>query len=319
MNEALLLGSVRQHELTEAADRANAQLKLEISERQQAEEALHRAQAQLLDRAGQLEGLVVARTAELTATNQQLETFVYSIAHDLRAPLRIMQGYSTLLVTEAAHALSETGHDYAGRINKSAHFMDALLSDLLAFSRISQQRVELTPVPLEPAVKSVLSRLQTDIQERQARMESAGPWPVVLAHEPTLTQALFNLVSNALKFSVPGVTPVVKLWVEDKTPKAGSRESSNGTPVPASGPSTPGPRVVRIWVEDNGPGIAPDYHGEIFRLFTRLDGEKHAGTGIGLAIVQKGVERMGGRVGVESLPGHGSRFWIELHPSPLDP
>jgi len=165
LNEALMVGSVRQHELTEAADWANAQLKLEIIGHQQAREALQLAQVQLRDRAGQLEGLVTQRTAELTATNQQLEAFVYTIAHDLRAPLRSIQGFSEMLVAEAGATLGPASRDYAGRINKSAHFMDALLRDLLDFSRISQQRVELTAVKLETVVESVLSRLQNDIEE----------------------------------------------------------------------------------------------------------------------------------------------------------
>lgn len=287
INEALLVGSVHQHELTEAADWANAQLKQEIAERKQAQEALQMAQAQLQDRAGHLEELVAQRTAELTATNKQLEAFVYTIAHDLRAPLRSMRGFSELLVAEAGGSLSAAGQTYADRINKSAAFMDELLRDLLDFSRISQQHVELTPVKLAGVVASVLARVQHEIQEKHARVESAGPWPSVLAHEPTLAQVLFNLVSNALKFVAPGVPPVLRLWSE------------------AQGGS------IRVWVEDNGPGIAPDHQAQIFQLFTRLEGDRHAGTGIGLAIVQKGVERMGGRAGVESI-GPGSRFWFEL-------
>jgi signal transduction histidine kinase len=288
MNEALILGSLHQHELTEAADLSNAQLQEEISGRKQAEKSLYRAQAQLTDRAQQLQGLVSERTSELTATNSQLEAFVYSIAHDLRAPLRAMQGFSTLLVEEAGAALNETAKGYADRINKAAQFMDALLSDLLAFSRISQQTVELTPVNLKTVVESVLSRLQKDIQEKNAHVESAGLWPAVLAHEPALTQVLFNLTSNALKFVLPDVPPFVRLRAEEKG------------------------ECVRVWVEDNGLGIAPHHQDQIFRLFTRLHGEKYAGTGIGLAIVQKGIERMGGQVGVESVPGAGSRFWLEL-------
>ena len=292
MNEALILGSVRQHELTEAAGLSNARLHEEIDEREEVEKALHRAQAQLTDRAGQLQGLVTERTSELSATNNQLEAFVYSIAHDLRAPLRAMRGFSKMLMADEGSTLSEAGKDYANRINKSAEFMDALLCDLLTFSRVSQQRFELTEVNLQTVVSAVLARLQADIQEKQARMEIAGPWPIVLAHEPTVAQVLFNLVSNALKFVTPGVPPVVRLRAEEQG------------------------EFIRVWVEDNGFGISPDHQGEIFRLFTRLDGDKYGGTGIGLAIVQKGLERMGGRVGVESIPGQGSRFWLELCKAP---
>jgi signal transduction histidine kinase len=251
---------------------------------------LRQAQALLADRAGQLEQAVVERTAELTETNKQLETFVYSIAHDLRAPLRSMQGFSAMLVEEVGASLSEKGRDFASRINRSALFMDALLIDLLDFSRISQERIELTPVNLGPLIASVLFRLQTDIQEKNAVVESAGPWPVVLAHEPTLAQVLVNLLDNALKFVPQGVLPLVRLRTEEQADR----------------------EWIRVWIEDNGIGIPPDHQDAIFRLFTRLHGGKYPGTGIGLAIVQKGVERLGGRMGLESTPGEGSRFWFEL-------
>jgi signal transduction histidine kinase len=288
INEALLLGSVRQHELAQAADTANAQLQKEIDERKLTETALHRVQVQLSDHAEELEGLVAERTAELTATNRQLEAFVYSIAHDLRAPLRAMQGYSELLVEQAGCVLNEECRGYADRINKSAQFMDALLCDLLAFSRVSQQQVALAPVDLAAVVESVLLRLQKDIADHDAHVDDAGPWPAVLAHEPTLAQVIFNLTCNAMKFTRPGITPRVRLRTEQR------RE------------------FIRVWVEDNGVGIAADHQEQIFRLFTRLQGERYSGTGIGLAIVQKGVERMSGQVGVESTPGQGSRFWFEL-------
>lgn len=288
MNEALVVGALHQHELTDAAGKLNEQLRAEIAERRRVEEALHHAQAELADRAVQLEHLVAQRTAELIATNKQLEAFVYTIAHDLRAPLRAMQGFSELLVEEAAATLSEAGKNYAERINKAAQYMDALLGDLLAFSRLSQQRVELTAVNLEGVVRSVLSRLRKEIQDRNARVECSGPWPSVLAHEPTLAQVVFNLASNSLKFAAAEVPPRVRLRAEDRA------------------------EFVRVWVEDNGIGIAPDHQRQIFRLFTRLHGEKYPGTGIGLAIVQKGVERMGGRSGVESAAGQGARFWFEL-------
>ena len=296
MNEALMLGSVRQHELTEAADSANALLQVEIRERKQAEKELRLAQAQLKDRAGQLEALVAERTSELTVTNEQLEAFIYSIAHDLRAPLRAMQGFSALLVREADTALNETGKDYAHRINKSAQFMDALLIDLLTFSRISQERVELTPVNMESVVESVLSRLQQDIQEKGARVESSGPWPSVLANETTLTQVLYNLVSNALKFVSTGVHPLVRLRAEEQA------------------------EFIRVWVEDNGPGIPAEALETIFEsgYTTRANGAAANGAwqpahrGLGLSITRSIVEAAGGRIHATNRSPSGARFEIEL-------
>jgi signal transduction histidine kinase len=295
MNEALMAGSVRQHHLATTAESLNEQLRARIAERTQAETALRISEAalrssqeQINRHAENLEKEVTQRTLELTASNKQLETFVYSIAHDLRAPLRALQGYAVLLVEEAGAALTVSSKDYAERINKSAQFMDALLKGLLVFSRISQQPIELTAVDLKAIVASVLARLDRVIQETHAQVEVSGPWPVVLAHEATLVQILFNLVSNALKFVTAGVPPVVRLRTDTETTR------------------------VRVWVEDNGPGIDPRHQDQIFRLFARLDREKSRGTGLGLAIVQQGVARMGGEVGVESSPGQGSRFWFSV-------
>ncbi len=291
LTEALVLGSVRQHEIAEAEERLNSRLRVEISERKEVEAAL-RESREVIDRhALELEEQIAERTVELTATNAQMEMFVYSIAHDLRAPLRAMQGYASMLMETLGAAPDEKAREYAGHISKSAQFMDSLLISLLDFSRVAQQGIDLTPVSLETTVKSVMERLQPDIWEKGARLDISGPWPVVLAHDPTLAQMLFNLACNALKFVTPGTPPVLRIW---------AREYGDYT---------------RVWIEDNGVGIAPDHQKEIFRLFTRLNGEEFPGTGIGLAIVWKGAERMGGRAGVESMPGHGSRFWFELRTS----
>jgi signal transduction histidine kinase len=239
--------------------------------------------------AAELEDRVAERTAQLEATNQELDHFAYSVSHDLRAPLRAMQGFSQALLEDYAGELDPGGQDYARRINAASERMDHLIQDLLAYSRISREEMALQPVSLEQTVAEAMAHLEGDIQARQARVRVEPPLPGVQAHRATLLQLVANLVSNAIKFTAPEVKPQVRLWAEDR-----------------------GERVC-LWVEDNGLGIAPEHQERIFRIFERLHGiEAYPGTGIGLAIVKKGVERMGGRVGVESELGQGSRFWVEL-------
>jgi PAS domain S-box-containing protein len=260
----------------------------DISARKRTEHALRLADQNLARHAAQLEEEVALRTAELRLSNRQLELFVHSIAHDLRAPLRSMQGFSQLLVEEHGAKLNQQGQEYANYINTAAQNMDRLLVDLLAFSRMSQQNIELAPVALDHAVRGALDRCEPDIHASRGRVRSVAPWPTVLAHAATLQQVLVNLIGNALKF-VGAEPPEVSLRAEERP---------NG--------------MVRVWVEDNGIGIAPEFQGKVFEVFQRLHTTAYAGTGIGLAIVQKGVERMGGQVGIVSAPGAGSRFWIDL-------
>ena len=264
----------------------------DITTRKRNDDAINYAKDQRVQRTLELETIVGLRTAELLLSNAQLETFVYSIAHDLRAPLRAMQGFSQLLVQDHAANLNQQGRDYANFINTAAQTMDHLLSDLLSFSQISQQKIDLVPVPLEAAVQAALAGCETEILGSGAQIEIIAPWPTVMAHGATLRQVLVNLISNAIKF-VAAKIPHVRIWAENR----------------------PG-GYVRIWVEDNGIGIPAEFQQKIFIVFQRLHTTEYAGTGIGLAIVQKGAERMGGRAGLESAPRLGSRFWIDLSQAP---
>lgn len=264
----------------------------DITARKQSEQAVREADLRLAQYALEMEAVVDRRTAELRLSNTQLETFVYSIAHDLRGPLRAMQGFAQLLVQDHAASLNQQGCDYADFINTAAQTMDRLLADLLAFSRISQQTIELSRVSLESVLQSAIESCEREICESHACIEAIPPWSDVLAHIPTLRQVLVNLIGNAVKF-VADQPPQVRLRCEERPD-----------------------RVVRLWVEDNGIGVPAEFQTRIFQVFQRLHTTAYPGTGIGLAIVQKGVERMGGRVGVESTSGEGSRFWIELAQAP---
>jgi PAS domain S-box-containing protein len=238
--------------------------------------------------AEKLEALVAERTKDLRNTNEQLEAFVYSIAHDLRGPLRTITGYSQIVVEEHAGVLSDDAQRLLRRIQASSEFLDKLLLDLLAFGRSGRTELELGAVDPQKAWEAAIFQCSTEIDRRDATIEVRGPPLKVKAHEATLGQCLANLLGNALKFSRPGTPPKIVFRIE---PRAA---------------------VVRLWVEDNGIGIASEQHERVFRVFERLHGGKYPGTGIGLSIVRKGVERMGGKVGLESEPDQGTRVWLEL-------
>jgi two-component system CheB/CheR fusion protein len=237
-----------------------------------------------------LERKVSERTSTLESAKGELEAFTYCVALDLRAPLRAMSGFSeTLLQDYDGRPLDEAGKKYLRRIIAASRKMDTLILDLLSFSRLTREETPLEPVDLSTAVQEVLEELSGEIQSRRAELKVSPPLPRVLAHPPTLGQVLTNLLANALKFVAPGTTPRVLIRAEERGP------------------------VVRLWIEDNGIGIAEHHQERIFRVFERLNKtEDYPGTGIGLALVKKSMERMRGRVGFESQVDRGSRFWVEF-------
>jgi signal transduction histidine kinase len=239
-----------------------------------------------------LERLVKERTAQLTETNAQLETLVYSIAHDLRAPLRSMQAFGKMLLEDYSPQLDKDAQFYTQRIVHSAETMDTLVLDLLNYGRMARAEIKLESVSPEMAWQMAVSQYEQEISDKKAMVRALPPFHSVLAHSATLSQVFANLLGNALKFTTPGEVPHVLF----------SSTVANGR--------------VRLHVMDNGIGIAPEYHEKVFQVFERLENNTE-GTGIGLAIVRKGVERMGGKVGLESGGSRkGSLFWIELPESP---
>ena len=233
-----------------------------------------------------LETRVQERTAKLRELVTELESFSYSVSHDLRSPLRIMAGYAQVILEDFGDTLVPDVRHYVERIARSAGRMDHLTQDVLAYTRLGGDIV-LSPLDLTKVVDDTIEQYP-DLSAARQSIVVRRPLAGVVAHGPSLVQALSNLVGNALKFARPGVESRVAI----------STQRRDGR--------------VRVVVKDNGVGIAAAHHAKIFRIFERVAGPDVPGTGIGLAIVRKAAERMGGRVGLSSRPGRGSSFWLEM-------
>ncbi len=280
--------------LIEVLHRSRRNLAHEVDRRKRSEAALRLAQAEVKQHADELERRVEQRTLELQAAVQSLQGLLYHIAHNFRAPLRAMEGYTTILMDEYASRLDSRAQEYSRHISDAAQRMDELIHDLLDYGRLGHAKIRLDTVPLEAVVEKVLYRLAYEVRRKNADVFVRHPLPEVCADRELLEQVLTNLVENALKFVAPDLQPHVEI-------RADRREHK-----------------IRIWVEDNGLGISSQYFQRIFRAFETLGvREGGNGTGIGLAIVKEGARRMRGEAGVESTVGKGSRFWLDLlAPSP---
>ncbi len=247
------------------------------------------AQAELEKLQCNLQRLVDERTAALTEKTSQLEGFVYTVAHDLRAPLRAINGYAEFVIEDVGTALSAGTATYLERIKQAARRMDRLIRDLLSYSRAAQVELKLEIVPLSECVEAALAALHDQIEFRNAEIVVDSPLPAVRGERGAIDQVIGHLLSNALKFVPPGKRPVVQVRAEIR---GGS---------------------VRLLVTDNGIGIRPDFHDRVFGIFERLeDARSYPGTGIGLPIVRKTIDRLGGSVGLQSEVGKGSTFWFDL-------
>lgn len=269
---------------------AHVQLLLRLRETteslRQSNESLRQARDELALANDNLERTVQSRTAQLQELVADLEQFSYTITHDMRAPLRAMQGFGELLMESCQSGLTAEGEDLIRRIRTAAVRMDRLITDALSYSKTLRHELTLAPIDTGALIRGILESYP-QFEPVHAPISIEGEIPPVLGNEAAMTQCFSNLLRNAVKFCRAGTVPEVRVWAERRPP------------------------YVRIWVEDKGIGIAPEDQEKIFNLFEQLEPNPD-GTGVGLALVQKVVRRMGGRVGVESQPGHGSRFWVEL-------
>jgi PAS domain S-box-containing protein len=245
----------------------------DVTNQKEAAEELERIHHELEDRARELE-----------RSNQELEQFASVASHDLQEPLRIVAGYVQLLAKRYGDKLDETGTEFIGYAVDGVKRMQKLISDLLQYSRVSTRGKEPTPTSSQDALDLAQANLQASIEESEARIVR-DPLPTVLADGSQLAQLFQNLVGNAIKYRRPGERPQVRV----------TAERHNGE--------------WEFEVRDNGIGIEPEYHDRIFGIFERLHGrEEYEGTGVGLAICKKIVERHGGRIWLESEPGKGTAF-----------
>ena len=233
-----------------------------------------------------LERTVAERTAKLQETVSELETFSYSISHDLRAPLRAMHSYAAFLRAEYEDSIADQGKEYIRRIVAAADRMDRLIQDVLVYSRVARSELHLELVPLETFLPGMMESYP-QFSASNARIDLVRPLATVQANQAALTQCVSNLIGNAIKFVPAPKTPHIRVWTEVD----GAR--------------------VKLFVRDNGIGINTGDQDRIFDIFQKLD-PGSSGTGIGLAVVRKAAERMGGSVEVKSAPGKGSTFCLSL-------
>jgi len=268
-----------------------AELEREVGQREKAEQALRQAQKRLRRHADELEEKVQERTEHLQETVRSLEGVCYHIAHDLRAPLRAMHGFTDILERDYGQALDAKAKHYLENIGSASTRMDLLIHGLLEYGRLGHEEYRMADVEAGRILERVIEQLEGEIKRTKAVVECEGPFPTVEANAGLLEKVLWNLLDNAVKFVGPGVAPRVRISCE---------ESADG-------------QTCRIVVQDNGIGIPQEQLSRTFWIFERIHPrENFPGIGIGLAIALKAVERMQGRMGVESEVGRGSRFWFEL-------
>ncbi len=249
----------------------------------------HQAECRLREFNAELELRVAERTAQLESANKDLEAFCYSVSHDLRAPLRAVDGYTGILVEDHAAGLNPEGQRVCAVIQQSARDMGVLIDDLLEFSRFGRMSMKLSTVDMAAMVQSIFLEV-TSASDRERIELQVGVMPSALADPVLMRQVWLNLLANAVKFSTKQAQAVIEV----------NATETNGEIV--------------YCVRDNGAGFDMHYAGKLFGVFQRLHSvNDFEGTGVGLAIVRRIIERHGGRTWAEGAPGKGATFYFTLH------
>jgi PAS domain S-box-containing protein len=268
---------------------------LDETERRAAEEDLRTARDELAMANDRLERRVADRTRSLEEKTAELNAFCYTLAHDFRAPLRTQESFARILIEGYAEKLGAEGVNLAWRVLRAAQRQGDIIQGLLAHISVTRSELPLEPVGLKGALEQARADLALELQDKKAEIrDEEFTEGRVIANPSSLYLILLNLLTNAFKFVQPNSTPIVRVRTELRG------------------------EFVRLWVEDNGIGIRTEDMGKLFNMFKRLNANAYPGTGMGLAIVKQAAERMGGRVGVESQPGSGSRFWVEVKSAPRE-
>jgi light-regulated signal transduction histidine kinase (bacteriophytochrome) len=256
-------------------------LEQEVAERKRAEEEVRRLNSELEKR-------VAERTMELITTNQELESFTYSVSHDLRAPLRHVDGYAQILEEEFAPQLPDEARRYTGRIREGSQRMTRLVEDLLNLSRVGKQSLNRQKLDLTPWVEGLVNEFKTETTGRKIEWR-VGRLPTVECDPSLMKQAFINLLANAVKYTRPRAEAVIEIGQIQ-------RDGENA-----------------IFVRDNGVGFDMKYSGKLFGVFQRLHrAEDFEGTGVGLATVARIVRKHGGRIWGEAEPDRGAVFYFTL-------